>query len=390
MTFQKGTVVIVSPIHWNFTWQTSHDVASAFAQWGYRVIFLEPLPKRWPKLAEIKRVWGRISGRSHLAGLGKQEKPEGMVLVSPHMLPDVGRMPQFLNQIIFVPLLKKQLSQIGLERPLIMVHHVPIAAALALQNALKPDVSVYRCVYDWSNDPHSGRLLQEKELLQIVDEVWADCEANVIRTSLHNNNVRLMLPGVDLSLFADVDTWTHTKRERPLCVYFGTIGISVDVDLLRQISYQYPLRLVGPTKQKLVDFAKDTEMVGAVLHEDVPAYIMDADILLLPYIEAPHMQGVIPAKLFECLVTGKPIISIGLTSIDAYKDLIYICETKEEFLNAIEMAQNEAPALREARIACAQKNSMIARFTEMETSVNSLISNKRQIVQDASEKALLK
>ncbi|MCZ7671660.1 MAG: hypothetical protein M5U34_33325 [Chloroflexi bacterium] len=128
-----------------------------------------------------------------------------MTLQSPRMLPDVGKIPQLVNKSIFMPQLRKKLAKDGVKRPLIMIHHVPISAAIALQNELQPDVSIYRCVYDWSNDPHSGRVLQEKELLQIVDEVWADCEANVNRTSKYHNNVQLMPPGVDLDLFADIE-----------------------------------------------------------------------------------------------------------------------------------------------------------------------------------------
>lgn len=382
----RGTVVILSPIHWHFTWQTTHDIAKGFSKQGYDVVFVEPLPKRWPRLSEVNRVWGRLSGRTYLAGGGYQEPLEGMTLQSPRMLPDVGKIPQLVNKSIFMPQLRKKLAKDGVKRPLIMIHHVPISAAIALQNELQPDVSIYRCVYDWSNDPHSGRVLQEKELLQIVDEVWADCEANVNRTSKYHNNVQLMPPGVDLDLFADIEKSKPVERERPLCVYFGSIGLSVDVELLRQISFQYPLRLVGPAKQKLTGFSEDTEIIGAVPHKEVPAYIEDADILLLPYVHAPHMQGVIPAKLFECLITGKPIISIGLTSINAYKGLIYICQTRQEFIAAIEAAQNEPVSLSAARNVCAKKHGLQAKYMEIMSRIEFLLNEKK----GKAEAALLK
>jgi hypothetical protein len=68
----KGTVVISSPVHWHFTWQSAQKVAAGLAGLGYRVIFIEPLPKRWPRLTEAKRVWGRLTGKIHLAGKMRQ------------------------------------------------------------------------------------------------------------------------------------------------------------------------------------------------------------------------------------------------------------------------------------------------------------------------------
>jgi glycosyltransferase involved in cell wall biosynthesis len=376
---EKGTAVIISPVHWHFTWQTAHHVARGLARSGYRVYFIEPIPKRWPGLGEARRVWGRLSGRSHLAGMGWQPVPAGICLISPITLPDVGPLAQFLNRKIFIPRLARQLGREGIQRPLIVIHHVPIPAAVALQKELAPDAAFYRCVHDWSNDPHSQRHFDESELLRHVDLTWADCRHNLERVHAFNPRVKLMPPAVDLALFHPLQKETiQPPNDPPLCVYFGSVGANVDVELLRQVSHRYPLRLIGPVKVSLDDFSPATDIVGPVPHDELPRHLTAADILLLPYGESPHVQGLIPAKLYESLATGKPIVASGLTTIDHLRDLIYLCDTHEAFFVALERARHESPALREARLAAARANSWSRRMEEMLADVETVLQEGKE------------
>ena len=372
----KGTIVIVSNTHWHFAWQTGNSVAAGFAARGYRVLFVEPLPKRWPRLAELRRVMGRLTGNSRQAGFVSQVVPEGIELVSPVTLPDVGAFAQTLNQRVFIPRVASKLKQrVASEGPLILIHGLPIKAAIALQNELEPDVAIYRCVYDWSQDPYSGRQLAETDLLQQIDMAWADCERNLTRVSKVQKRSVLMPPAVDLSLFADV-SYTRSGQTKPLCVYFGTTGPSIDLELLNKISHRYTLRLIGPVRTPLEGFAPETELIGPVPHEAIPAMIGDADVLLLPYNQRPHMQGVIPAKLFECLITGKPIVATNLTTIDQYQDLVYLCKGHDEVFQAIEQAQVEDETLAARRIRCAHENSWEQRLTQMEAQIEALLADR--------------
>jgi glycosyltransferase involved in cell wall biosynthesis len=373
---KKGTIILVSNTHWHHAWQTSNSVAAGLAARGYEVLFVEPLPKRWPRLSEARRVVGRLSGNSQLAGFVNQTVPEGVNLVSPLALPDIGILSQYLNQKIFIPLLAKHLRGQITASPLIMIHNLPLRAAVVLQRRLAPAASVYRCVYDWSQDPYSRRQLAEEVLLRQVDMVWADCEYNLKRVTAVHNRAVVVPPEVDLSLFTAV-SYTRSGLARPLCVYFGTIGLSIDTDLLRKISQRYQLRLIGPARIPLNHLAEGTEIMGPVPHTQIPHLIQNADVLLLPYNAQPHMKGVIPAKLFECLITGKPTIATNLTTIDQYRDLVYICNGHEEVFHAIEASQTEDEALAAQRLAAAQENSQERQLDRMEHYLESLIAARQ-------------
>lgn len=374
---RKGAIVILSNTHWHHAWQTGNSVAAGFASRGYRVLFVEPIPKRWPRLAETKRVFGRLTGNSVMAGLSKQRLPPGVELLSPLALPDVSWLTKFVNRRLFVPLIAAQIRrQTAVAECVVLVHTLPIQAAIALQKTLKPDLTIYRCVYDWEKDPYSGRQLAERELLQEVDLAWADCEHNLERLQTTRPDVTLMPPAVELSLFENV-VYTQSGLPKPLCVYFGTIALSIDMALLEEISRRYHLRLVGPTKVSLDGLAAGTEIVGPVPHEQIPRLIRDADVLLLPYNTRPHMQGVIPAKLFECLATGKPVVATNLTTIDEYRELVYLCNGYEKVFKAIEASQQEDKALAAQRIAIARENSWERRITQMEQALQGIIEERQ-------------
>jgi len=72
---------------------------------------------------------------------------------------------------------------------------------------------------------------------------------------------------------------------------------------------------VGHVSDTVVDRLRATGLsvrrVGAVSHGDAIARMQRADLLLLPVPQGPNADSVIPAKLFEYLATGRPILVIG-------------------------------------------------------------------------------
>ncbi len=363
---EKGTIVILSNTHWHFAWQTGNSVAAGFASRGYRVLFVEPIPKRWPRLSEAKRVVGRLTDNAHQAGVAEQALPDGVHIISPVMMPDVGSVGHSVNRSLFVPRLVAEIRrQLATSGPVVLIHTLPVKSAIAVQQQLQPDFSIYRCVHDWARDPFSSRKLFEADLLREVDLAWADCDHNLQRLRQVRPDARLMLPAVELELFTETE-YVASGGDKPLCVCFGSIGLALDIDLLKAISHRYPLRLVGPVKVPTDGFSAETEMIGPVPHEEVPLQIRDADVLLLPYNTKPHVQGLIPAKFFECLSTGKPIVATNLTTVDRFKDLIYLCDDHEAVFAAIEAVGEEDVSLSAERVACAQANSWTRRIDEME------------------------
>ena len=362
----KGTVVIISMVHWHFTWQLEHSFARGLAERGYDVRFVEPLPKRWPALSELGRVWGRLIGHNEAAGNCYQPLAPGVTLVSPRLLPDTSPLLQSLNRRLFVPRIADVLRH-DAAQPLIVINYLPLASSLVLMEQLQPDATFYHCVNDWEHDPYTSTgHFKEAELAAAVDMVWTDSPVNYARNAALAGNVILMSHVVDVELFARARRAPAQPPARPLCAYFGTIGISADIDLLRAVSHRYRLRLIGPVRVPLAGFAADTELIPPVPQKELPELLRDADVLLLPYVRSVHNEGVMPAKIFECMATGKPMVVSGLTALEQYADLLYLCEGESEFLARIAEAVREPSAQRAARIACAEANSNERRIDDIE------------------------
>lgn len=351
-------------------------MAVGLTEHDYQVLYVEPIPKRWPPLKEFNRVAGRITGNSLAAGVCEQPLFPGIELITPRMVPDVGPVMQGINRHLLVPQLTKKILQ-HVVRPLVVINYLPIPASLSLMDMLKPDATIYHCINDWVHDPYAPAGKVEAELASKVDMVWADSPVNLARTRTLAENVVELKHGVNIDLFARARKEPGPPPDRPLCAYFGTLGISNDLDLLRAVSHRYRLRLIGPIRIDLEGFSKETEIIGPVPHEDIPAQLRDVDVLLLPYAHSAHNDSVMPSKLFECLATGKPTVACGLKTLYDYEELFYIRETPEEFLDAILVAAHEPPTLQAPRIARAEEHSYARRMMRIDRYIQQILEAKK-------------
>jgi glycosyltransferase involved in cell wall biosynthesis len=357
----KGTVIFISSVSWHFTWQIHHNLAAGLFKRGYQVIYLDPIPKRIPRLSEAKRVWGRLKGDSRAGGISQQPEIPGLKIVTPLALPDRGGLFQSLNRWVFVPWLARRINADGWERPLVVINYLPIPAAINLQQHLQPDLSIYHCCWDWWHDPYAGDLAAYEHQLAGQAQVILVDDAPLLQARMAAYQPRAFVHtlrhGVDYAAF-EIARTSPRITDQPLCAYFGSIGASIDVDLLRQISYRYSLRLIGPVQVALEGFAPTTQIIGSVPHHRLPQYLADVDVLLLPYRrDVPHTQGIVPAKTFECLATGKPTLAIGLSTLEPYRDLFYLCHTPQEVFAQIPQVMCEDPQLRQIRLDYAQAHS---------------------------------
>ena len=357
MKSDAKTAIIFSNIHWHSTWQRHHHVAAQLAREGYRVLYVEPLPKRWPALGEWKRLMSRLLNHPSGAGTCPQVEISGVEIFSPKLFPDSGPAAQAVNQRFFIPgILNKILAWLQGSRPLVITY-LPSRAILTLVKKLPAQTRIYDCVCDWAHDPYAATAtLYEEELVKVSDRVIADSPHNLKRMQALHGAVIQIEGGVDYDFFEPA------RREKkrgnpPLCVYYGDIGVHTDLDLLAKVSERYRLRLIGPVRLPLKNFSKETEILGAVPYERLPGLLTEADVLLLPYRNTPHNQGVLPAKTFECLATGKPTVAIHLPSLAVYGKLFYLSRDHEDFLKNIDQSAFEEVSLRQERLRAAQENS---------------------------------
>ena len=362
------SVVILSSVEWNFTWQRHHIFATALAARGFQVVYVDPLPKRLPSIREVRRVLGRLTGIPQVAGYPRHSVHKSISVISPIALPDVNDAFGLVNRAFFLPRLYKRLRSLIKRSRLVILTYLPFPGPLSLACRLAPDLLIYDCVTRWAEDERAPRSrLRETELFQRADLVMADSPFLYEQATRHNPRTHRLPPGVDFDLFQRAANTSPARSRQPIrCCYFGGVGGQhIDVELLAAISHRYQLRIVGPVRTNIPRLAPTAELVGVVPHPELPKHLTDADVIVLPYRVNEFTRAVYPAKAFECFATGKPIVATRLPSLMPHADLLYISDSHHEFLSNVERAMLEPPQLREQRIELARCNTWDKRVDQL-------------------------
>lgn len=386
----ETAVVILSPVEWNFTWQSAQTIAAGLAQRGYDVVFLNPLPKRLPAPGEVPRVLGRVLNRPEIAGYSRQPRPDNVEIINPSSLPDINEVFEHINTVVFVPLLLRRIRPLLTRKTYsVVISYLPFPTPTALAEGISPNLLIYACQTNWEADQWVKRgWLRETELFQKADTVLADSQYLYEHAIRHHSNVRRLPAMVDFDLFHRIarERFSH-KPEGPVrCCYFGGVGSRIDVELLGKVSWEYTLRIIGALRVPMPPLAESAELIDTVPHSQLPEFLRDVDVFLLPYRVNEFTKGILPAKIFECFATGKPVVSTYLPSLLPYEGLLYISQTHEEFLANIERAVDEPEEKREQRIAVARENTTDRWMNELSNWILSHLSRQDSSLEERRDK----
>ena len=143
----------------------------------------------------------------------------------------------------------------------------------------------------------------------------------------------LVLPdGVDLEKFQKKHSREEARsilsipEEKKVVVYTGNLFAWKGVYTLLEaakLSTDALFVVVGGSEKEIIDYKKaardvvNVSVVGYVEHEEVPKYLMAADVLVLPNSATYKMSHsyTSPLKLFEYMAMNKPIVASSLPSI---------------------------------------------------------------------------
>lgn len=377
------SVVIISSTPYHFTWQLIHSLSDQFAQRGWRVVFVEPPPKRFPGLRELRRVWGRLRGNPVQSGISPQREIAGVRIVLPLTLPDRGWLLRWVNRRWLLPRLARQIRSDGAHVPL-AVSFLPTHGVLDLLDLLQPQASVYLCALNFPRDPLAPKDIAQTEaaLAQRVDLVFVDQgvdnQARFAALPLTRRPLTYTAT-VDYELFAPARQ-PRPPQDPPVCCYFGDVRANVDLDLLQMVSARYPLQVIGSNTDRITWQHPTLRVTGLVPHDRLPALLAEVDLILLPYRQDdPYNRGVFPAKVYESLATGKPVIAIGLPSVEPLGDVIDIASSRAEFLSLIERAHQRASTAqgverRNRALAIAQAADVSVTYDRFFAAIDPLVS----------------
>ncbi|WP_448383900.1 glycosyltransferase [Desulfosoma sp.] len=168
--------------------------------------------------------------------------------------------------------------------------------------------------------------------------------------------------GVDLGLFENIAPWDPSGLKRPHIMYVGRISRHRGLSLLERLAVQETFRV---TVVGSLEDSPETERIGVipfVPHHQIPRYLEQADILVMPYQRnLPHAGSISPMKLFEAMAAGRPILVSDLEPIReiARHGRNALCvdpDDEEAWLEAVRFLQ-EHPGFARELAARAQKDA---------------------------------
>ena len=138
------------------------------------------------------------------------------------------------------------------------------------------------------------------------------------------------------------------SKEKINIGYVGAISDWFDVDLIKEAAIQNShliFHLCGAvTNSKATKLYElpNVNMYGEVPYEEVPAFIRQMDVMIIPFKLTPIIQACDPVKFYEYSSMGKPTISSKLPELIRLKDLIYFFTSTTDFVEKIKKATQDS------------------------------------------------
>lgn len=255
----------------------------------------------------------------------------------------------------------------------VVIAYPPTRTTLDILSELKPRLTVYDCSENYEGFPGIPRdvKLTERELLDRADLVSCTSAFLLEKVRPTRPDAFLSGPGVDYDRFAVLQGTRPTGAPVRTVCFFGHLSEErVDFSLLTGLAERgFEVRLVGGLGRVGEGFLSTpgVDYRGEVPHADLPAALAGTDVFIIPYRINALTLGISPAKIYECLATGIPVVSTPLPEMERMEGHAYLAEGAEGFAEVLRgLPRLESGEKVRARIGLARENSWEARFAVIE------------------------
>jgi len=392
---KNQNIICISSIDWDFVWQGHQEIMSTFAKNGNRVLFIENTGIRTPSFKDIPRLQKRlVNWIKSIRGF--REEMENLYVYSPLILPfPYARLARFINRHILLPAIRRWMKTMKFYNPIVWTF-LPSGIALDIINDIEKQLLIYYCIADFYELVDNSKKVSrtENELIEKSDLIFVQGEFLKKRCRRLNNNVHIFPFGVKMEVF---ENFNFNPAEipndikgikKPIIGYIGGIHRHMDFDLIRFMAETHPewsLVLIGPVQTNIsrVSGLPNVFFLGKKDFPDLPYYINEFDVGIIPYLNTGYTATVYPTKLNEYHALGKPVVSTDLPEIAEFnlknENLILVGNTHKEFVDRIlEALNNTNRLLFEKRFASARRNSWINRIEMMSELIQDAIQKKSE------------
>jgi glycosyltransferase involved in cell wall biosynthesis len=316
------------------------------------VIWLNSIGLRKPKftLHDFKRAFTKV--KSFLLKVGSQQKNteqahSEFIIINPLVFPCANN---FFSLSLSKCILRWQLRKVAKD---IDITDAIIWSSLPTSVDYLDIFGKSPCVYYCGDDFNSlagvdHQIVCEKEQRLITKSQYIFTASKKLLSKFPTDKVVNIPHGVNFSLFSKyrVQTPCDLPQGRPIAGFYGSISTWLDQDLLVKAITALPhwnFVFVGNIEcniDKILPFS-NVYFIGAKPHEELPNYIQNWDVAMLPFVDNKQIQMCNPLKLREYLASGTPVVTTNFNALDGYRNYLQVANEQLPFEQAILLAHAE-------------------------------------------------
>jgi UDP-galactopyranose mutase len=344
------TLICFSHLRWNFVYQRPQHLMARFAA-SRSVLFVEE-PVITASTSRLERT----------------VDASGVEIIVPHLTEGsfrVGDLRRLLNEMLE----ERALSKYALW------YYTPMA--LEWTNHLSPTALVYDCMDELTLFKGAPRRLGEweRELFKRADVVFMGGQSLFEAKREQHTNAYVFPSSIDFVHFAKgrsacADPANQKDIPHPRLGFAGVIDERMDLDLLARASAARPdwhFVLLGPVvkiDEATLPRSENIHYLGMQSYEDLPSYLGNWDVGLLPFALNESTRFLSPTKTPEYLSAGLPVVSSSIRDVVRdYGDrgLVHIADDVNGFIMSVEKALEEDRGMRLEKVDDLLANNSWAR-----------------------------
>lgn len=233
--------------------------------------------------------------------------------------------------------------------------------ALGFSSHLEPEVTVYDCMDELSafHGAPPELIEHEQTLFSRAGVVFAGGASLYGSKRTQHGNVHLFPSSIDRQHFAvaresQADPADQAGIPHPRIGFYGVLDERLDRELLGEVAAHHPewhFVLIGPVvkiREEDLPHASNLHYLGQKQYKELPAYLANWDVAMLPFARNEATRFISPTKTPEYLAAGKPVVSTPITDVvKPYGELglVKVASNAAEFGSAIEQCLKPQDAL---------------------------------------------
>ena len=348
------------------------------------------------------KKWSAFSDDSN--GDTPQKLEDNLYVITPSIpIPEwfASRLPfaQELNRKVLKKSVREGLMKLGLTRQPVAWLYNPLQ--LYYLGIADEQLSIFEIHDEYGVKGLRGKDKKvnqlEIKMMKKVDIVFTTAKVLKQSKSKHRKDIHWFPNAANVKLFAQVQDTTTTIADavkllkHPIVGYLGTIHKHTDIGLVKYVAEQRPewsIVMIGQEEDPVFahsvlcrEFRKlpNVHMIGYIPQEEVISYCKAFDVGIIPYrVDSRFNYFVNPLKIHEYTAMGKPVVTTRIPEVETYRDIVWIVDTPDEFVIAIEDAikTNTSKYIKE-RLKYSRNNSWDVRINGMLEIINEKLQHKK-------------